>query len=647
VASLFGWVMVATMLWMPGREASAQAGDTEYCYASECHATLAAAEAAMDAANPDYTGLFQPKDPVVGNGAGGLRPLSITYIVPDQPATVIEPVAYNASNVPNPAPTMCAPSENARYPTLCASETALISGIVASYLAAHGGSVQKVVGGEYASPYYSSAGQGSPVTGQLAHGELRHQLENSFVSGKRLLTVRIYNELGVNTWTFHHELMMWKSYQCRVGFVGISGRHPAYVDGTQSATLDPPDLCRATVAEQIITTRLRQSSCPVNASANPLFGNPCSPATGDKVQVETDFEFAGRTFTRSYHSLRQLGQKPQFAPGWVHAYSDRISGDPASLNAPMLWTNDRGSLEVFTRVGSSNRFVAEGNAKHVLDVEPTNTLPHKYVVTSDGGETLRYFNLAGRLIRIEDRSGAWKIAFGYDNDRLATATDPFGNVLSFEYDNHRLSTIRLPEGSVVSYAYDAHGNLLSVTYQDGAIRTYHYNEAGLSDANDPHALTGISDNGQRLRVLRLRRQGSRAAEPAPRRNRRGREDGARLHRRRVGAGDRQGGRGPDPDAVECERLPPGAVVDIEQRHHDEQLQRRADAGEHGPSRHHHPLRVLGRTYPSAGPLRCLRHQRRTPDGLHPRQSPAGFLDPGPGEIRHDVRDQAAADVHLR
>ncbi|MBL8263232.1 MAG: RHS repeat protein [Xanthomonadaceae bacterium] len=498
--SIFGWALAALAVWTPGRDATAQAGDFDYCYAGTCHSTLAAAEAAMNAAHPNYAGYFVPtKGARVGTGYSVLRPLYITYTVPDQPALALEAAAYNASAAPNPAPSMCSPSANPRYPTMCANESDLVAGVAASYQNAHGGTVTSELRGGYGNPYFSSSGLGSPPAGQQPYGQLTHNLQNT-ASGdpRRWLKIRVFNSEGVNTWTFDIQLFKISSYVCRAGFVGITGRHPNYLDGTQTTVLDPPNLCRATIAEQTITTRLRQSSCPSTQAGNPPFGiNPCYPATGDKARFETDFEFAGRPFSRTYHSLRQLGQEPQFAPGWVHAYSDRISGNPSGLYDPMMWTNDSGYLEVFKRVGNSNRFVAEGNAKHLLDVEPTNTLPHKYIITSGDGNTLRYFNQAGRLIRIEGRDNAWKIEFAYGNGRLIAATDQFGSVLTFEYQNNRLSTIRLPDGNTVSYGYDATSNLQSVVYQDGSNKTYHYNETGLSDANDPHALTGITDNGVR------------------------------------------------------------------------------------------------------------------------------------------------------
>lgn len=473
------------------RSALAQSVQTEYCYGT-CYPTLQQAEQAMRAANPNYAAYLQQKDVQVGSGSGSLTYFYMIYGVPDQPPTQINPVAYNAYNFPNPAPASCVPSSNPAYPTMCADEASLVAALVASYQSVYGNShtVEHVLSGSHANPYFESSGF-----------ELRHTLEKTFASGARKLQVLVYRiSDGSLRHSAEHALLKWSTFSCPAGFSGVSGRHPAYVDGTQSNVLAPPYLCRANIANQWITTRLRQTKCDeTNCPTNPVEGtNPSFPATGDKARFETDFSFAGRPFERTYHSLRQLGQLPELAPGWVHSYSDRVTGDPSYLSNPLLWINDRGYVEVFRRVGSSNRFFSEGNASSVLDVETSTSLPHKYVVTSGNGALVRYFTASGRLLRLEERDTGNKIMFAYEGVRLVSATDLTGRKLSFEYaSDGRLSGVRQPDDALVTYTYDANRNLASATYPDGALKTYHYNETGLSDAGDVNALTGISENGQR------------------------------------------------------------------------------------------------------------------------------------------------------
>ncbi len=446
----------------------------------------------MGNAHPNYRGLFVNKSGSTGSSIGILRPLYLTYTVPDQPPASMGAPVYGA-DFGSPAPTYCTASGDPIYPNSCASEAALVAGFVDWYKQRYNPAlVQYAVEGGYFSPFSEASGQGNPPVGQPPRGQLRHNHDNNTALQKKV-TVTIYKEDG--SIRYGHggsvRILKFTSYTCPAGFVAKSGAHPSYNPNATNLLSEPT--CIATIADQTISTRLRQSSCPTNAEGI----NPCYPATGDKARFETDFEFAGRPFTRSYHSLRQLGQLPELAPGWVHSYSDRISGNPNYMSEPLLWISDTGYLEIFKRVGSTNHYASEGNADKVLDVESTNTLPHKFILT-DQGTLVRYFNLAGRLIRIEDRNFAWKIEFTYNGNRLVAATDRVGNQLLFDYQGNRLIAIHLPDGNAVSYGYDTSRNLLSVQYPDAATKTYHYNEAGFSDANDPHALTGITDNGQRF-----------------------------------------------------------------------------------------------------------------------------------------------------
>jgi RHS repeat-associated protein len=479
--------------------AAAQTSDTEYCYGGMCYPDLPAAEAVMRAAHPDVGPYFQKKGEDVGFVDGKLATLSMTYGVEDRDAAVGTPVY--APDFGSPPPGYCAPSGDPIYPQACANEGDVIQGFVNFYRNLYGAHlVQYQVEGSYVSPFSEIEGFGTPPAGQPPRGWMRHNHDNN-TAAQMNVVVTVYRENGTVRLGASMRVLKYTSFTCLAGFVAKSGKHPAYdPNGFPQVS---KAICTPAVLDQSITTRLRQSSCPTNREGL----NPCYPATGDKARFETDFDFAGRPFVRTYHSLRQAGQLPELAPGWVHSYSDRISGNLSPLSEPLVWTTDSGYLEVFKRVGSSNRFVSEGNASTVLDVEPTNTLAHKYIVTGTG-TLVRYFNAAGRLIRIEDRNSAWKIAFAYEDNRLIAATDHTGKQLQLNYGNNRLLSMQLPDGNIVYYGYDAQRNLQTVQYADGTTKTYHYNEAGYSDANDPHALTGITgEDGKRFATFAYESKG--------------------------------------------------------------------------------------------------------------------------------------------
>jgi YD repeat-containing protein len=478
---VFWSVLFVAPVWSARVQAS-PVEETDYCYGTSCYSNLPAAELAMRAASGIYGPYLKQKKPDATASTGGLFDSSIVYNVPDQDPVSINAPVYTFDPISNPAPQFCAPSGDPTYPNACSSESEMIANLIASEKAVMGATTAVP---SYSSSYFEPFSKTHTVgtVSGVAYGWLRHNRETN--TPLYTLTVTFNNP----AWPFPRVesfgLRKFTSFVCREGFTAKIGSYPGYDDANALALLTRP-ACAANFGEVAITGKLRQT-CSMNDG-----NNPCYPATGDKARFETDFEFAGRPFVRSYHALRQAGQMPELAPGWVHSYSDRIFGDPSLLSEKLKLVNDSGYIEIFVRIGNSSRFKSDADASKIIDVEAGNTYR-----LSDQGDLVRRFNAMGRLLKIESLASAWKIDFAYDGDRLAKATDLVGNQLLFNYQSNHLASIRLPDGNLVNYAYDTAENIQSVQYADGTTRTYHYNEAGYSDANDPHALTGISDNGQR------------------------------------------------------------------------------------------------------------------------------------------------------
>jgi RHS repeat-associated protein len=473
------WLL--TMLVTPmALNAQVQQADTEYCYGGFCYSTLSAAEAAMRAANAPFGAYLTPKKSNVGSATGQLRPLTLTYYVPDQPPVTINPPVYTPAIIANPAPTFCPSSGDPTYTTSCASEPDLANNLAESERAIYQAQRATVsFRGSYKEPFSETH-----AVPPQQYGWLRHDNPGN----KRYAIITLIKDTWSSPRVEEFEFLKFNSFVCPTGFTAKSGINSPGASNHLAAPV-----CYPNFGEVAITTRLGQVCVSSPNIPDNEGGIPCYPATGDKARFENDFEFAGRAFTRSYHSLRQAGQLPALAPGWVHSYSDRITGNPSVLSEPLILTNDSGYIEVFTRIGSSARFKSEAGANKTIDVEAGNTYK-----LSEQGNLRRRFNNAGRLSRVESLDSTWSIDFAYVGDRLTTATDYTGKQLQFAYQNNQLASIQLPDGNSVNYSYDAMRNFQTVQYADGATRSYHYNEAALSDANDAHALTGISDNGQRF-----------------------------------------------------------------------------------------------------------------------------------------------------
>ena len=470
----------------------AYADELVWCYNGDCTFTSRpAAEARMNAVNPGYS--FDVVDMgAYGTGMNTLHRVNLQYTPRDVAPTQIFSSVYVPDNTSNPAPEYCVASNDPVYPNSCKKESDLVDGIVASYARIYGAARVKY---SLVNNYFGDASPAAPfsevvtlgVTAQgIPRGIFRHNYDYDY-SRQRKLVITILDEFG-NPMSGGAELKLFKftSLLCPVGYSLRNGTHPLYNPNATNKTTAPS--CSPNIAVQTITSPGLQVC--TKAGSN----HPCYPATGDKARFETDFEFSGRPFVRSYHSLRQTGQKPAFAPGWTHSYSDRVMGTIGADAVEVI--SDNGYYEVFIRSGYSLRYISPGDATRVVDVVTENN--RNLFKLSGIGDIVKYFNDAGRLLRVENVSTGWKVSMSYDDSgRLVSVADQAGQTLQLNYQGDVLTSLQLPGGQFVQYTYDADHNFQSVVYADGTTRSYSYNEAGYSDANDPHALTGISDNGVR------------------------------------------------------------------------------------------------------------------------------------------------------
>lgn len=243
-------------------------------------------------------------------------------------------------------------------------------------------------------------------------------------------------------------------------------------------------VCRAeTETDYVITGPFEQvdSEC-ANA-------NPCHPSTGDKSRAETDFSFAGRPFTRVYHSLRQLRGSVGFAEGWTHPYTDKVIRYPS--DAVLRVMDDQGTYETFTSTNGTHYF-GKNSINRRLDAVDAGGIGYR--LRSPDGE-IKEFDGDGQLIAVRDtRAPQNDVTITRFGSTIFALTDVRGRMALFSYrGDGLLSGIQLPDQSTVQYHYDADGNLTSVDYGNGQIKQYHYHESGLASSSQRHHLTGITD----------------------------------------------------------------------------------------------------------------------------------------------------------
>ncbi|HEY1137062.1 MAG TPA: RHS repeat-associated core domain-containing protein [Xanthomonadaceae bacterium] len=290
-----------------------------------------------------------------------------------------------------------------------------------------------------------------------------------------------------------------KTFLCQSGFVS-EGMAPA-LDGNYCAPSDK---------------RFVSLLSPVTQTCGLVPGDGsgprprCDPATGDKVETESDFEFAGRPFTRYYHSTRQFRTNPQFAEAWTHSYTDRLSGLPSSTFVSVVGEN--GYFELFKSAGS-NRFRAGPSGSRQLDylTQPAGAV--RWRLREPDGE-VREFDGAGKLVAIRDPAMPLNdVTITYTGtdpqaSTVSTVTDRQGRVLRFQYANRLLARIVKPDGTSVAYGYDAYDNLETVDYGQEQVKRYHYAEFGQAMNKYIHHLTGVtSETGQRISRFTYNAQG--------------------------------------------------------------------------------------------------------------------------------------------
>ena len=242
----------------------------------------------------------------------------------------------------------------------------------------------------------------------------------------------------------------------------------------------------------IIRRHFGDCSSDTNGGSQPgqFCGNPINLPTGNKLQVETDYQSAGPLplkIVRTYNSL--LNAAGSFGFNWSLGYGVRIqvltatsvnyiAGNQRTLNFNFLagrWTPD-----------------ADVNARLNRLVDGLGATTGWVVLTGDDGTD--NFDAAGRLVRRTNRAGL-RLTLGYDSQgNLTGVTDSFGRQLQFSYDAFgRIAGLSDVAGRHYIYSYDANNNLASVAYPDGGIRQYRYENSSF-----PHALTAIIDeNGDR------------------------------------------------------------------------------------------------------------------------------------------------------
>ena len=238
----------------------------------------------------------------------------------------------------------------------------------------------------------------------------------------------------------------------------------------------------------VVSRQTEQLETPQGCDAQ--LGNPVVPATGEKIQVETDFITEGAdplSFERTYRSRWNANQRhstrPALGPDWIHNHEASLLLLAAGSSQLAHVTLANGDISSFSRPTTYGSWIP-ANGRDSLR-ETASGIEFRRA----GDDTLWLFDAEGRLLAQTHRNG-WQLRYAYDaNGLLRAVTNAFGRQLRFTWNaNQRLASVTPPDGRSIAFEYDALGRLIAVTYPDGNQRRYHY-----EDAYHLHALTGITD----------------------------------------------------------------------------------------------------------------------------------------------------------
>ncbi|MCG7972007.1 MAG: DUF6531 domain-containing protein [Candidatus Thiodiazotropha taylori] len=293
----------------------------------------------------------------------------------------------------------------------------------------------------------------------------------------------------------------------------------------------------------------------------PKEGNPCNPATGNKVQTENDYvqHNMGLKVVRYYASQGIGDGYDELGPRWRHNYTKRIDGykEPAYTSyqgaksslyqlASEACTNGWAELKnrvyggLLSEATAAYRYgvceikkagilVAKLKIHNTLNgAKDSGTSTKIHNITSDQGQANTYSYLGGKWQPLYNNQSSftqtdtgWSLALKdntveqYDDDgKLTSSTNPKGQMILFSYDGEgRLHRVIGYFGDTLTYSYDASGHLATINTPDGDLN-YGYDSAGrlisvtypdnrtrqyhYEDSRFPNHLTGITDeNGDR------------------------------------------------------------------------------------------------------------------------------------------------------
>ncbi|MEZ0604236.1 DUF6531 domain-containing protein [Paraburkholderia sp. IW21] len=252
-----------------------------------------------------------------------------------------------------------------------------------------------------------------------------------------------------------------------------------------------------------------EKSCPV---ADPIY-----PGSGAVTSTETDFvsgDDIPLQFTRTYRSKPLAKNVNALGPAWFHSWQRNLGLANANSGSSSKVLAYRENGEPVTFNWSAGTWRTAGFTGLALAQNGSG-----WTLTDLRTETVESYSAQGMLLSESTKTG-FSRTLTYDASGLLTtitqhAAGTNANkdlTLRLDYDDkRRLSRLNDPLSGMTQYGYDANGNLVSVTWPDGYVHRYVYD-----DTRFKNALTGeIDESGNRIATWTYDAQGRAVAVSHP------------------------------------------------------------------------------------------------------------------------------------
>ncbi|MEK1940619.1 MAG: DUF6531 domain-containing protein, partial [Pseudomonas sp.] len=260
------------------------------------------------------------------------------------------------------------------------------------------------------------------------------------------------------------------AYRCKMDVTDNRGVI-VMADSYQGWAFRVGDSCPAGMKENIATGTCvnikKQTGTPSKLSC---VGNPIDVLTGNKFELEIDYENSGSIllFSRVYNSIDGL---------WVHNYSTRLE----ITDTEVLRVSADGAEAIFTVNGTNI-------TSDVSDLGTLSRYGDAWRYVGSNNETF-YYDMHGRLTRKIFKSGQ-QLQFSFNGD-VTVVTDGLGGSLSFTEDAQHQPLTFIAPGMSIQYTYNTNNRLSQMSRTQSGItqqRKFHY-----EDTRNSSLLTGITD----------------------------------------------------------------------------------------------------------------------------------------------------------